>query len=705
MAQIIIPAQNGTYNGTGDDDTFVVGDVSGTEGHSAFIYGGGGTDTIDVDVSAVPSWGSRFDVNVYGAGLLDIYSTIHTEGGSLNVFADGYHQGSPIAYDVERLVLKTGALVSDLDPDDTGDQVSVYFSGPQTSYPESTYVPNSITIDAGIGLGVDKLQLILGQGGTADHSLTFIVTENIDGSSAVESDWGSYANFETYYVNNETAGSSHIVTGSGADTLRGGGGDDVLQGNGGDDEIYGGGGQDTAVFSGNFADYDVTDNQVADLRSGSPDGTDSLSGVEFAQFDDGTLDLLTGVFTPSNQPPVTSIVQNLIYFENVEGGGIARIATTDPDSSAPFTYGLSDDRFEVGTTFVGAQQWTVVKLKDGVSLDYETTPPFQITLTTTNSLGASSTKAIDILVNNLNENPTVANSIPDSTVAEDTPWSFTVPEGTFADQDAGTVLTFSAKLADGNDLPLWLSFNTATRTFSGTPPQDFNGQLAIRVTATDNGTGLLWVSSDFTLTVEPVNDAPAFTVALPRPLLFENVAGGAIGTLLVTDPDSPGSFTYTVEDNRFEVQEVFVNSTLGTRPVLKLKDGVSLNYETTLPFQVAVMVTDNQGASSTINVDVLVNNLNDAPQSTGIDGQTSSEDAAWTFTVPEGTFADQDAGTVLTFSAKLADGNDLPLWLSFNTATRTFSAHPRKTLMDSWLSESQPPTMAQGCCRCRPTLR
>ena len=61
-----------------------------------------------------------------------------------------------------------------------------------------------------------------------------------------------------------------------------------------------------------------------------------------------------------------------------------------------------------------------------------------------------------------NHAPTVANPLADHTVPEDELFSLVVPSNTFADEDAGDALTFSASLADGNALPTWLSFNAAT---------------------------------------------------------------------------------------------------------------------------------------------------------------------------------------------------------------------------------------------------
>ena len=94
----------------------------------------------------------------------------------------------------------------------------------------------------------------------------------------------------------------------------------------------------------------------------------------------------------------------------------------------------------------------------------------------------------------------------DQFIAEDTAWTFQVPTNAFADVDSST-LTYTATLSDGVALPAWLTFDAATRTFSGTPPQDFNGALELKVTASD---GSLSVSDTFTLTIDPVNDAPTW---------------------------------------------------------------------------------------------------------------------------------------------------------------------------------------------------
>ena len=81
-----------------------------------------------------------------------------------------------------------------------------------------------------------------------------------------------------------------------------------------------------------------------------------------------------------------------------------------------------------------------------------------------------------------NTAPTVATEIPDQTAMSGTAFSYQVPAATFTDADSDT-LTYAATLADDTVLPSWLSFDPATRTFSGTPTAAET--VSVKVTASD----------------------------------------------------------------------------------------------------------------------------------------------------------------------------------------------------------------------------
>ena len=152
--------------------------------------------------------------------------------------------------------------------------------------------------------------------------------------------------------------------------------------------------------------------------------------------------------------------------------------------------------------------------------------------------------------------PEVAEPIGARVFDEDAPLDFAVPAGTFSDDGGEGALTLTATLADGTDLPDWLTFDTETRSFTGTPDQAEvdAGPIEITVTATDAQGGA--VSDAFILTVAPVNDAPVagddageaftgFSASFTAAQLLANDTDQDGGTLSVTAVG--GASTGTVE--------------------------------------------------------------------------------------------------------------------------------------------------------------
>jgi hypothetical protein len=91
------------------------------------------------------------------------------------------------------------------------------------------------------------------------------------------------------------------------DTLVGGPGNDLLIGGSGSDAIIGGVGVDTAAFEGPSTQYNITHSGLGFVVTdsvASRDGTDTLIDVEFAQFTDKTISLLSGTKIDGTIPAV-----------------------------------------------------------------------------------------------------------------------------------------------------------------------------------------------------------------------------------------------------------------------------------------------------------------------------------------------------------------------------------------------------------------
>ena len=94
--------------------------------------------------------------------------------------------------------------------------------------------------------------------------------------------------------------------------------------------------------------------------------------------------------------------------------------------------------------------------------------------------------------------PTVLNEILDQGAPVGTVFSYQFPADTFGDTD-GDTLTYTATKGDGNPLPLWLDFDDASRTFSGTPADADIGTVTVKVTASDGRGGT--VSAEFDVAI------------------------------------------------------------------------------------------------------------------------------------------------------------------------------------------------------------
>ena len=93
---------------------------------------------------------------------------------------------------------------------------------------------------------------------------------------------------------------------------------------------------------------------------------------------------------------------------------------------------------------------------------------------------------IDKLVDSLrhtNNAPYLKVAVASQECSVGKPFSYTIPEGTFFDDDANTTFSYSATLADGSVFPSWLSFNPVTRSFAGTPLEA--GSFSVSIVATD----------------------------------------------------------------------------------------------------------------------------------------------------------------------------------------------------------------------------
>lgn len=246
-----------------------------------------------------------------------------------------------------------------------------------------------------------------------------------------------------------------LLGGEGNDQLLGMAGDDTLDGGSGDDILTGGNGADTFFYA---PDADNGHDTLSDFASGD---LIQVSGAEFSEAPTAGSGETLGL----NQVQVdTGETHTTLYIGTDQTEGADLVITLE-GVHAPEQFGVSGTYLYLGS-----------------SAPIEKTP------------------------------------IEAQYVNEDEAFALAVDQVFTYDQGID-MLTFSAQLADGSDLPAWLTFDPATATFSGTPGNEDVGALDVTLTAsTPYGDG---VDSTFSLTVNNVNDAPEVGVAVDPQVAVE----------------------------------------------------------------------------------------------------------------------------------------------------------------------------------------
>ena len=334
-----------------------------------------------------------------------------------------------------------------------------------------------------------------------------------------------------------------------------------------------------------------------------------------------------------NKAPTDITLDNLTVTENAAGAVIGNLGVTDPDTGDTHSWSVNDARFEV----VGTQ----LKLKAGQSLDFETEPTVNLTITATDLGGAglSYNEPFVITVNNVNEAPTDI-TLDNLNVAENATGAVIGNLGV-TDPDTGDTHSWSVNDARFEVVGTQLKLKASQSLDFETEPT-----VNLTITATDLGGAGLSYNEPYVITVNNVNEAPT-DITLDNLTVAENAAGAVIGNLGATDPDAGDTHSWSVNDARFEV--------VGTQ--LKLKAGQSLDFETEPTVNLTITATDLGGAGLSYNEPFLisVNNFNEAPTDITLDNLTVTENAAGAVIGNLGV-ADPDTGDTHSWSV-----NDVPV--------------------------------------------
>ncbi|MBO7081861.1 MAG: cadherin repeat domain-containing protein [Neisseriaceae bacterium] len=267
--------------------------------------------------------------------------------------------------------------------------------------------------------------------------------------------------------------------------------------------------------------------------------------------------------------------------ENVKGASITNVKPDELDGNK-ISYTISDDRFEVNKD-------GTLKLKPSLALDYETEESVTVEVTAKDENGKEVTKTVKIKVeDDKSDNP---NREPDLKLGKDevsvkeniqgekiTSVKFTDPDGDSPIYEVSDnrfeVVSGSLKLKDGIALD-YEKEKTITVKVTAKDGRGLQDSETIKITVLDDKS-------------DNPNHPPTLTLSTSAVTIKENAKGANIAKVTGKDDDGD-KLTYTVSDNRFEVD---------SKGNLKLKSGQFLDYEKEKNLTLKVTASDGKDSVS-----------------------------------------------------------------------------------------------------------
>uniref|UniRef100_A6VVW9 Autotransporter-associated beta strand repeat protein n=1 Tax=Marinomonas sp. (strain MWYL1) TaxID=400668 RepID=A6VVW9_MARMS len=403
----------------------------------------------------------------------------------------------------------------------------------------------------------------------------------------------------------------------------------------------------------------ATDNGAGNLNSGSLSTTQAVT-VSVNDLNDNT-------------PVMTSSATGSVN-ENADTSTVIYTATaTDADGTATnntLRYSLSGD--DAALLDINAVTG-VVTLK--ASADYETKSSYSFNVIATdngagnlNSGSLSTTQAVTVSVNDLNDNAPVITSGATASIDENAATSTVVYTATATDADgtsANNTISFSLTGTDAAAFDV--DSSTGVVTLKASADYETKSSYSFNVIATDNGAGNLTDTQAVIVSVNDLNDnAPVITSGATASIDENAATSTVVYTATATDADGTSannaiSFSLTGTD----AAAFDIDSSTG---VVTLK--ASADYETKASYSFNVVATDNGAGnfnsgslSTTQAVIVSVNDLNDnTPVMTSGATGSVNENADTSTVIYTATATDADgtaANSTLVYSLSGDDADKL----------------------------------------------
>ncbi|HPN32043.1 MAG TPA: right-handed parallel beta-helix repeat-containing protein, partial [bacterium] len=445
--------------------------------------------------------------------------------------------------------------------------------------------------------------------------------------------------------------------------------------------------EDTAVFtltftSGNIKDSDVNDT-IGNITLSAYDteltrisvannGTSQIASFYVLPDTFGTDTFIFKLTDAAGTSDSKVFVLTILNVNDTPNLNLSVQSVTVNEDTVPWTMQLtnsnisdSDPADTIGTMAISVSDTEKVKaavvnngsghtitfevLKDAVGTD-------TVAIRATDASGAYNEKLYVVNITNQNDAPNLTLTNNDTTVLEDCqPFYIDITSSNVSDTDAAdTIGTMTVSVSDTQLVKAIVSNNGTFHRITFSVLADTFGADTVTVRVTDSSAG--YSEKPFVITILNVNDTPnltlsnsAITVEEDTPAWTMIISGSNISD---RDPaDTIGTMTITVSDTEKVKASVVNNGTSHTITFELLKDAVGTDT-------VTIRATDKGGAYNEKSYAVNITNLNDAPNLTLTNNDTTVLEDCQPFyiDITSSNVSDTDAAdTISTMTVSVSD--------------------------------------------------
>jgi subtilisin-like proprotein convertase family protein len=321
------------------------------------------------------------------------------------------------------------------------------------------------------------------------------------------------------------------------------------------------------------------------------------------------------VIDQNDTPSDVVLVPASILENNLPGAMVGSLITSDEDAADNHTYSLVNG---TGSSDNGAFSIDGSDLRVNNSLDFESKSSYTIRVRTSDPLGASFEKVLNVFVINQNETPTDI-SLSANSLNENLPAGTIVGLLSTTDQDVGESFVYGLVPQSGSlD---HTAFTTVGSTLRTTRPLDFEQQPVYNLVIRSTDTGGYSTTKLFSISVNNLEEAP-INLELSDTAIPENFPPGSfVGLLSALDPDLAGPVSFSLVPDALDNGLFQISGT-------QLLTNAIFNFEVKSSFQVRIRATDVAGQNVLRDFTIRVLDINESPSQVILSTTETPENAA-----------------------------------------------------------------------------